>query len=225
LQFPGETAVFYFTATANGNPVNPTNMNVTIYFPNNVNNLALTPTQISTGVYMVSWAIPANAVTGFYALVVSATYQYGTFGGLAVKGFEISQGMQNNQNQVMTSIGALSDQLSSVETYVLSGQSQIMSSIDTVESNMLANQNEVMAGIGGLSAQLASVETNILTSLNSSASAAASPIVVTSAFLGALFLPSAAGAASQAFGFALLALITIAVLLSTSLLLKRRSIM
>ena len=76
LQFPGETAVFYFTTTANGNVVNPSSVNATIYFPNNVNNLALTPTPVSTGVYMVTWPIPANAVTGFYALVVSATYQY-----------------------------------------------------------------------------------------------------------------------------------------------------
>jgi len=181
LQFPGETAVFYFTTTANGNVVNPTNMTVTIYFPNNVNNMVLTPTQVTTGVFMVSWTIPANAVTGFYALVVSASYQYGTFGGLAVKGFEISQGLQNNQNQIMT-------------------------------------------GIGGLSSQLSSVEANILTKLYNTTAIAASPAVVTSALLGAFFLPNVPAAASMAFGFALLTLMTIAILLSASVLLKRRSI-
>jgi hypothetical protein len=72
--------------------------------------------------------------------------------------------------------------------------------------------------------QLSSVETNILTALNSSAYAAASPVVVTSGLLGALLLPTTPGATSQAFGFALLALITVAILLSTSVLLKRRTL-
>jgi len=119
IQFPGETATFYFTTTANGNVVNPSNITVTLYFPNNINNIALTPTQVTNGVYMVQWPIPANAVTGYYALVVYASYQYGTFAGLAVQGFEISQGLQNNQNQIMTGIGGLSAQMSSVEANVM----------------------------------------------------------------------------------------------------------
>ena len=230
---------------------------------------------------MISWAVPASAVPGFYALVVNASYQYGTFGGLAVKGFEISQGLQNtqnqiasvettmqsnqnqimtslgglsaqlasfqsyvlsgqsqimtqiastetlmlaNQNQVMTAIGGLSTQLASFETYVLEGQSQIMTQISSVGTTMQSNQNQVMTGIGGLSAQLSSVETNILiTLLNSTAKAAAPAVVVTSALLGAYLLPSSVpGATSQAFGFALLALITVAALLSTSVLLRRQ---
>jgi hypothetical protein len=120
LYFPGENAVFYFTTTANGNVVIPDNVSATLYFPNNVNNFVLKPVQVTTGVYMVNWTVPSNAVMGYYALVVYASYAYGTFGGLAVKGFEISQGIQNNQNQIMTGVGALSGQLSSVESNVLS---------------------------------------------------------------------------------------------------------
>ena len=78
-----------------------------------------------------------------------------------MKGFEISQGMQNNQNQIMASIGALSGQLSMVESYVLSGQSQIMDQLSSVQSTMLSNQNQVMTALGGLSGQLFSVETNV----------------------------------------------------------------
>lgn len=181
LQFPGENATFYFTTTANGNVVNPDNMSVTLYLPNNINSLTLTPIKVTNGVFEVTWAIPANAATGFYSLVVYASYGYGTFGGLAVKGFEISQGIQNNQNQVMTAIG-------------------------------------------GLSAQLSSVESNILFSLNSTVKAAATPVISASGLLGGFFLPFAPAATSQALGFVLFALIAAAILVSSSLLLRRRSI-
>lgn len=178
LQFPGESATFYFTTTANGNVVNPSNITVTLYYPNNINNIALNATQVTNGVYEVQWPIPQNAPAGYYALVVYASYGYGTFAGLAVQGFEISQGLQNNQNQVMT-------------------------------------------GIGGLSAQLSSVEANIMTVLNSSVAA---PVLSASALLGGFLLPSASAGAAQGIGLTILALMSIGVLVSSGLLLKRKSI-
>lgn len=223
LQFPGETAVFYFTTTANGNVVNPSNITVTLYFPNNTNSLVLTATQVTTGLYIVTWAIPDNAVTGYYALAVYASYESGTFAGYAVQGFEISQGLQNNQNQVMSGIGGLSSQLSSVESNILSYDSQVISAITSVQTAIQANHNQTMQAMGELSTQLASVESNVLATLNASAKAGTAPVAAASGLLGAYLLPWAPALTAQVFGFALLALITIVILLSTGVLVKRQS--
>jgi hypothetical protein len=108
--------------------------------------MALTAEQVTNGVYMVQWTAPSTAVAGFYSVVVYASYGYGTFAGLAVKGFEISQGLQNNQNQVMNGIAGLSRQLSSVESSIVS----MLSSANTTVAQASAPVVAASAFLGGL---------------------------------------------------------------------------
>ena len=60
LHFPGENAVFAFTTIVNGILVTPGTLNVTLYLPNNVNSLTLTPTAIATGLYDVNYSLPST---------------------------------------------------------------------------------------------------------------------------------------------------------------------
>jgi hypothetical protein len=161
LLSPGDTASFVFTATANGALVNPTTVTATLYFPNGVNFLPLTPTNISTGVYMVSFAIADDADTGFYAVVVSGSYS--GFSGTAVKGFEVS----DLQGNLLSAIGGLSGQVSSIEDNILGAVNSLTSLVNSVNASVSSQLNATNAKLTGLNSTLTGNVSGLGTSISS----------------------------------------------------------
>jgi hypothetical protein len=171
LHFPGENAQMFITTTANGALVNPDTITATLYLPNGVNTIAPSPTNVGTGVYMANYTIPDGALTGFYAVVVTASYSGGSFKGSAVKGFEVSQGLSDMQGSILSAIGGLSGQLSSVESNVLSSISSTLNSLNSSFTNQLNGTN---GKVTALSTQVTSLQSSISANLTSLAGSVAS---------------------------------------------------
>ena len=165
---PGDVAAFYFTILANGSLVNPDAVTATLYFPNNVNYITLTPTRVATGVYVVTFTVAGDADLGFYALVVSASYGGGAFKWAAVKGFQVS-GLQNN---LLAAIGGLSEQISSSEGNVLSAvaslsllttaiNSSLSGQIAATDAHLGAAQSALSGSISGLGTSISNLGTSL----------------------------------------------------------------
>jgi hypothetical protein len=159
LHFPGETTVWYVTTTVNGALANMDSLTTTLYLPGGVNTISLTPTNVGTGVYTVTYTVPDDALTGFYALVVNASYSGGTFRGAAVKGFEVSAGLQGMQGNILMAIGGLSEQLSTIESNVLSALSSMNSLVSSVNSSLSGQ-------LTGISGQVSSAQSNLSSSIS-----------------------------------------------------------
>ena len=141
LYFPGDSAVVVFTTAANGVLVTPDSTTVTLYLPNNANSFALTPVSMGTGVYSASYALPDTATSGFYAVVITASYQSGAYLGTATTGFEVSQGLINQQNSILAAIGSLSSQISSMESNMLLAMGVVGSSLNTTMGTVKASMD------------------------------------------------------------------------------------
>jgi hypothetical protein len=161
LLSPGDTASFVFTTTASGSLVNPSTVTATLYFPNGVNFLPLTPINVATGVYMVSFAVADDAAIGFYAIVVSGSYNFGSYSGTAVKGFEVSE-LQSN---ILSAIGGLSGQISGVEDNLLGAVNSVTSLVTSVNGSVgrqFAATNTQLTGMqSALSGSISTLGTSI----------------------------------------------------------------
>jgi hypothetical protein len=193
LYFPGDNAVVYFTTTANGALVNPDTTTVTLYLPNNANSFALTPTNAGTGVYYVNYTLPTDASTGYYAVVITASYSSGAYLGTTVTGFEVSQGLINQQNSILAAIGGLSTQISSVESNILSAMGVVGTSLNstlgsvkasmasadsTLTGAITASQNAMTSAVSqaqtNIQGTVSSAQNSISSSLSSSLSSLSS---------------------------------------------------
>jgi len=143
----------------NGALANMDSVTTTLYLPGGVNTISLTPTNVGTGVYTVTYSVPDDALTGFYALVVNASYSGGTFRGAAVKGFEVSAGLQGMQGNILMAIGGISEQLSTIESNVLSALSSMNSLVSSVNSSLSGQ-------LAGVSGQVSSAQSNLSSSIS-----------------------------------------------------------
>jgi len=184
LYFPGENAVVYFTTTANGALVNPDTTTVTLYLPNNANSFTLNATNVGTGVYYVNYTLPATALSGFYAVVITASYQSGAYLGTATTGFEVSQGLINQQNSILAAIGGLSSQISSVESNILSAMGVVGTSLNTTIATAEASMNTadstltgaITASQNAVTSAVSQAQTNIQGSVSTAQSSLSSSI-------------------------------------------------
>ena len=176
LYFPGDNAVVYFTTTANGALVNPDTTTVTMYLPNNANSFTLSATNVGTGVYYVNYTLPATALSGFYAVVITASYQSGSFIGTVATGFEVSQGLINQQNSILAAIGGLSNQISSVESNILSAMgvvgTTLNSTLGSVKASMSSADSTLTGAITASQNAVTSAVTQAQTNIQSSVSSA-----------------------------------------------------
>ena len=179
LYFPGDNAVVVFTTTANGVLVTPDSTTVTLYLPNNANSFVLTPVSMGTGVYSVSYALPDTASSGFYAVVVTASYQSGAYLGTATTGFEVSQGLINQQNSILAAIGSLSSQISSLESNILMAMGVVGTSLNSTMGSVKASMDAAGTTLTGaitssqnaMTSALSQAQTNIQGSVSSAQSA------------------------------------------------------
>ncbi len=161
IYFPGENAVVYYTITANGALVNPDTATATLYLPNNANSFALTPVGVGTGVFYVNYTLPDTATAGFYAVVITASYQAGAYVGSAVSGFEVSQGIETMQNNILSAIGSLGEQISTAESNLLLAVGALNSSL----------ANSFAASVASLNASLSHMQSELQSAISTSQSA------------------------------------------------------
>jgi len=173
LYFPGESAVVYFTVTANGALVNPDTTTATLYLPNNANSFALTPVSLATGVFYVNYTLPDPAVYGTYAVVITSSYQSGAFVGSTVASFEVSQGLANMQANELAAVGVLSDQLSTAESNILStvaSGNAMLGSVNSSLTNSIAGVQSSVTTVGASVSSLGTSVSNLGTTLQGSIS-------------------------------------------------------
>lgn len=184
LYFPGDNAVVYFTTTANGALVNPDTTTVTLYLPNNANSFTLTATSVGTGVFYVNYTLPATALSGFYAVVITSSYQSGAFLGTAATGFEVSQGLINQQNSILAAIGSLSSQISNMESNILLAMGTVGSSLNTTMGSVKASMDTagttltgaITASQNAVTSALNQAQSNIQGSVSSAQSSISSSL-------------------------------------------------
>ena len=224
LYFPGDYAVVYFTTTANGALVNPDSTTVTLYLPNNANSFTLTATSAGTGVFYANYTLPDTALSGFYAVVITASYQSGAFLGTATTGFEVSQGLINQQNSILAAIGSLGSQISSAESNILSAMGVVGTSLNATMGSVKASMDAAGTTLTGaitssqnaMTSALSQAQTNIQGSVSSAQSAISSSVA------------SLSSANSNSFGnvtnyeYIILALTAIVLILAIVLLVQKR---
>ena len=184
LYFPGDNAVVYFTTTANGALVNPDTTTVTLYLPNDANSFTLNATNVGTGVFYVNYTLPATATSGFYAVVISASYQSGAYLGTVTTGFEVSQGLINQENSILAAIGGLSSQISSVESNILSAMGVVGTSLNSTMGTVEASMNSadttltgaITASQNAITSAVTQAQTNIQGSVTSAQNTLSSSI-------------------------------------------------
>ncbi|NIN51639.1 MAG: hypothetical protein GTN80_00495 [Nitrososphaeria archaeon] len=87
--YPGETATFFALTTVSGEPMDVDTISFSLWIPGEVNAVSLAPTSVTTGLYKVTYMLPAEWNEGQYVLMVTAENE--GYKGAAVKGFQVSK--------------------------------------------------------------------------------------------------------------------------------------
>jgi hypothetical protein len=104
IYFPGDTAVIYAMTSVNGQPTTVTNLQLMIILPDG-SNLTLNGVRFAEGIYKATYAIPARASFGTYAVVVK-THLTGLGDGSALATFEVKPTwLQANGRGILTATG------------------------------------------------------------------------------------------------------------------------
>ncbi len=107
IHFRGEIAEFYVTTSLNGNAINASVWEATLYTEGGTTHVNLLPNvaAVTVGLYRISYTIPTDAVTGTYALSVKASYRTGmtTATGHATASFIINPTL-TSQNSYITEV-------------------------------------------------------------------------------------------------------------------------
>jgi hypothetical protein len=107
VHFRGEIAEFYVKTSLNGNAINASVWEATLYTESGTTQTDLLPNlaEITAGLYRINYTIPTGAVTGTYTLSVKASYRTGmtTATGHATASFIVSPTL-TSQNSYITEV-------------------------------------------------------------------------------------------------------------------------
>ncbi|MEM3406572.1 MAG: hypothetical protein QW806_01380 [Nitrososphaerota archaeon] len=142
IYFRGEIAEFYILISYNGTAVNPSTITLNLYGPTSI---SISLTHIATGLYKAKCQIPLNALTGVYALVVSAVYDLG--------GGNISRG-------VSLKSFLISDKLTSWDSKLISIENKI-ATIQTDIGIIKVNISSINANLTSISGRIVTIQTDI----------------------------------------------------------------
>lgn len=120
IHFTGETAEFYVLVSVVGEPVDADISAILYYDGTLYADLSASVEHVATGLYRVPYAIPTEAPTGTYALVVEASYL--TLEGTSLKSFIIRPTLtgtliylNGTEAWIKTEIGVLEGRITSIE--------------------------------------------------------------------------------------------------------------
>lgn len=130
VYFRGETAEFSILTTNNGEPIGTTKVEALLYHGSSLSaNLTTLVQTVTTGLYRVTYSIPADADYGTYTLVAKAEYYNAR--GTSTKAFQISQTLTNTTATI---------------TQIINGIATIQTDLNTIKVNLTA----INASISGL---------------------------------------------------------------------------
>ncbi|MEM1994307.1 MAG: hypothetical protein QXW32_02345, partial [Nitrososphaerales archaeon] len=164
IHFPGEVATFYVVTLINNELTPVDNIEALLYIPNVYGYIRLNASTVDEGVYRISFMLQDSAEAGFYAIIVKVSSKNGAYKGVAVKGFEVSKGLNSIESNILKSISGLSSQLTTVEDNILSNQVSIDRTLASINASVGSSRNDILLALDTLSKQILTVESNLLSS-------------------------------------------------------------
>lgn len=177
IHFRSELAEFHIKTSLNGNAINASIWEVTLYSAGGTTQVNLLPNVavITTGLYLISYTIPTDAITGTYTLSVKASYRTGmtTATGYATASFLISPTLTSEnsyitevRNNIATVIvpdlGAIQVDLTDINATVVSIDGKtatIQTDIGTMKTDV-SNTHDMVTGIEDDTGTIGNTTTN-----------------------------------------------------------------
>jgi prefoldin subunit 5 len=161
IHFRGEMAEFYILVSYSGKPMDADISAMLYYNGSLLANMTAFAEHVATGLYIIRYSIPMEALAGTYALVVNASHC--TFRGTALKSFLLSQTLTNwnawiidiqgNMAIIQTDIGTIKVSLEAINATLIS----IDGRIATIETDL----GIIKTDISNIELRLTSIEGNI----------------------------------------------------------------
>ena len=163
IHFRGEMAEFYILVSYLGKPIDAEISAMLYYNGTLFANLTASVEHVTTGLYMVQYAIPMEASAGTYALVVNASHC--TLKGTTLKSFLLSQTLTNwnawiidiqgKMAIIQTDVGTIKVSLEAINASLVS----IDGRIATIETGL----GTIKTDVNNIELRLTSIEGNIVT--------------------------------------------------------------
>ena len=168
IHFRGEMAEFYILVSYLGKPIDAEISAMLYYNGTLLANLSAFVEHVATGLYMVQYSIPMEAVAGTYALVVNASHC--TLKGTTLKSFLLSETLTNWNARIIdiqgsiatinTNIGLIQIDISAINATLQS----INGTLVTIQSNIGEIQvslSQINAKLTALNGTVATIQTDI----------------------------------------------------------------
>jgi hypothetical protein len=163
IHFKGETAQFNLLTANNGEPINATKIEASLYYDGNIiADLSSSTQQVTTGYYTISYDVPATAQPGTYTLMVQVEYYNAK--GTSLKSFQISPTLTAWNNQ-MAQITAIHDGIATIQNG-LTNLTLNLTAINATLAGLIQNNGQVLAtintSVGTLSTKLDTINATIV---------------------------------------------------------------
>jgi hypothetical protein len=150
VYFRGETAEFSILTTNNGEAMNKTNMEALLYHGSSLQaNLTAFVQTVITGMYRISYSIPADASFGTYTLLVKTEYYNAR--GTSAKTFQISQMLTAAITQIEDDIATIQTDLNTIRVNLTAINASISGLIVDAKGTLLA---QITSSMGTLTTRL-----------------------------------------------------------------------
>ena len=164
VYFRGETAEFSILTTNNGEPIDTTKLEALLYHGSSLSADLTTLVQtVATGLYRVTYSIPADADFGTYTLLVKAEYYNAK--GTSTKAFQISQTLTTTTatiTQIENDVATIQTDLDTIRVNLTAINASISGLIVDAKGTLLA---QITSSIGTLTTRLDLINGTI-TSIN-----------------------------------------------------------
>jgi hypothetical protein len=162
LYFRGETAEFSILTKNNGEPIGTTKMEALLYHGSSLSaNLTALVQTVTTGLYRVTYSIPADADFGTYTLLVKAEYYNAR--GTSTKAFQTSQTLTTTTatiTQIENDVATIQTDLDTIRVNLTAINASISGLIVDAKGTLLA---QITSSIGTLTTRLDLINGTITT--------------------------------------------------------------
>jgi hypothetical protein len=150
VYFRGETAEFSVLTTNNGEPTNTTALEALLYHGSSLQaNLTAFVQTVTTGMYRITYSIPADASFGAYTLLVKTEYYNAR--GTNAKTFQISQMLTAAITQIEDGIATIQTDLGTMRVNLTAINASISGLIVDAKGTLLA---QITSSMGTLTTRL-----------------------------------------------------------------------
>jgi methyl-accepting chemotaxis protein len=168
IHFRGEIVEFYILVSSSGKPIDA-EISAMLYYNGSLHtDLTDSVENVTTGLYIVRYLIPMDALAGTYALVVNASRC--TIRGTSLKSFLLSQTLTNWNAWIIdiqgklatieTDIGTIKVSLEAINVRLISIEDRI-ATIETDIGEMQVSLSQINAKLAALNGTVAIIQTDI----------------------------------------------------------------